>query len=300
MSLFQANLLLLFTALIWGSSFVFQKMAMDIMDPFIFNALRFFLAGLCLLPIRYFRRGNIAILKSADKSHMWKGTIAAGTIMFCAVAFLQIGIKETTVAKTGFITGLYIVFVPLIGIFLGHKYNPKIWLAILIACTGLYLLSDMDGLNMQQGDLFILISAFFWGAQLIIIDMVAHRHHPIAFAIRQFFICGILNLVAAIVTGENMLVTSGTSWFYICISGVLSVGICYTFQLYAQKVTPPSQAALLLSTEAVFSAIAGFLVLGELLGSQAIIGCALMMGGSLMAQFYPPLNHRAMEHKSQP
>jgi drug/metabolite transporter (DMT)-like permease len=300
MSLFQANLLLLLTASIWGSSFVFQKMAMEVMDPFIFNALRFLLAGLCLLPIRYFRRGNIAIMTSANNSHMWKGTIAAGTIMFFAVAFQQIGIKETTVAKTGFITGLYIVFVPMIGLFLGHRYNPKTWLAILIACSGLYLLSGMDGLYMQQGDFFILISAFFWGSQLIVIDMFAHQHHPIAFAIRQFFVCGILSLIAAIITGENMRITSSDAWLYICISGVIAVAICYTFQIYAQKVTPPSQAAMLLSTEAVFSAVAGFYILGEILGSQALIGCALMMGGSLMAQFYPPLNHRATAPKSLP
>lgn len=300
MSLFQANLLLLLTASIWGSSFVVQKMAMDIMDPFIYNALRFFVAGLCLLPIRYFRRGNIAVISSSDKRHIWIGTLIAGAIMFCAVAFQQIGIKETTVAKTGFITGLYIVFVPMIGLFFGHRYNPKIWLAILIACTGLYLLSGMDGIYMQQGDFFILISAFFWGSHLIVIDMVAHRHHPVAFAIRQFFICGILSLIAAIVTGENLQVTSGDAWLYICISGLVAVAICYTFQIYAQKVTPPSQAALILSTEAVFSACAGIYFLGEVLGSQAVIGCVLMMGGSLMAQFYPPLNHRATEHKSLP
>ncbi|MDG1438094.1 MAG: DMT family transporter [Emcibacteraceae bacterium] len=300
MSLIQSNLLLLLTAGIWGGSFVFQKMAMDIMDPFIFNALRFFVAALCLLPIRYLRRGNIAIIKSADNRHMWKGTIIAGTVMFCAVAFQQIGIKETTVSNTGFITGLYIVFVPMISLFLGHKYNPKIWLAILIACVGLYLLSGMEGFNMKQGDLFILISAFFWGTHLIVIDTVAHRHHPIAFAIRQFFICGTLSLIAAIVTGENLQITSGVAWFYISISGIVAIAIGYTFQIYGQKVTPPSQTALIFSTEAIFSACAGIYFLGEVLGSQAIIGCVLMMGGSLMAQFYPPLNHRRTEPKSLP
>lgn len=300
MTLVQSNLLLLFTAAMWGSSFVVQKIAMDIMDPFIYNALRFFVAGLCLLPIRYFRRGNIAIMTSSDNKHMWKGTIVAGTILFSAVAFQQIGIKDTTVANTGFITGIYIVFVPMIGLFLGHRYNPKIWLAILIACTGLYLLSGIDGFYMQKGDLFILISAFFWASHLIVIDMVSFRHHPVAFAIRQFFICGILSLIAAIVTGENLQVTSSDAWLYISISGLVAIAMGYTFQIYGQKVTPPSQAALIFSTEAVFSAVAGIYFLGEILESTALIGCALMMGGSLMAQFYPPLNHRATEQKSLP
>lgn len=300
MTLAQSNLVLLLTAAMWGSSFVLQKMAMDIMEPFIYNALRFSLAAICLMPIRYFRRGNIDVIKSNDKRHMLIGSVAAGTIMFCAVAFQQVGIKDTTVANTGFITGLYIVFVPIIGVLLGHKYNPKIWLAILIACSGLYLLSGMDGFYMKKGDLFILISAFFWGSHLIVIDMVSNRHHPIAFAIRQFFICAVLSFIAALVTGESFLVPSVEAWFFIGASGIIAIALGYTLQIYGQKVTPPSQAALIFSTEAVFSALAGIYFLGEVLGSTALIGCVLMLGGSLMAQFYPPLNHRATEQKSLP
>ena len=155
MTLAQSNLLLLFTAAIWGGSFVIQKVAMDSMDPFIYNALRFFVASLCLIPIRYFRRGNIAIMKDGENRHMLTSTFAAGTIMFVAVAFQQIGIKDTTVSNAGFITGLYIVFVPIIGIFIGHRYKHGIWIAIGIACIGLYLLSGMDGFYMKQGDFFI-------------------------------------------------------------------------------------------------------------------------------------------------
>lgn len=300
MTLAQSNLVLLLTAAMWGSSFVLQKMAMDIMDPFIYNALRFALAAICLMPIRYFRRGNINVIKSNDKRHMLIGSVAAGTIMFCAVGFQQIGIKDTTVANTGFITGLYIVFVPIIGVLLGHKYNAKIWLAILIACSGLYLLSGMDGIHMKKGDLFILISAFFWGSHLIVIDMVSNRHHPIAFAIRQFFICAALSFIAALVTGESLKVPSIDAWILIGASGIIAIALGYTLQIYGQKVTPPSQAALIFSTEAVFSALAGIYFLGEVLGSTALIGCVLMLGGSLMAQFYPPLNHRATEQKSLP
>ncbi len=300
MTLAQSNLLLLGTAALWGGSFVFQKNAMDTMDPFIFNAMRFFLAGICLMPIRYFRRGNISIMKGSDKRHMLIGSFLAGAVMYCAVAFQQIGIKFTTVSNTGFITGLYIVFVPMIGIFIGHKYNYKIWLAILIACSGLYLLSGMEGFYMQQGDLFILISAFFWGAHLIIIDHISHRHHPIAFAIRQFFVCGILSVLSAIIMDERLLITSGVEWFYIFMSGAIAIAIGYTIQIYGQKVTPPSQTALIFSTEAVFAAVAGYFFLNETLGTKAFIGCALMLGGSLMAQFYPPLNHRSTEPKSLP
>ncbi|MBL4603840.1 MAG: DMT family transporter [Emcibacteraceae bacterium] len=300
MTLAKSNIMLLCTAALWGGSFIFQKNAMDSMDPFIFNALRFFLAALCLLPIRFFRRGNISIMKSADKRHMLIGSIVAGSILFAAAAFQQIGIKHTTVSNTGFITGLYIVFVPMIGICIGHRFNHKIWLAILIACSGLYLLSGMDGFYMKRGDFFILISAFFWAAHLIVIDFISHRHNPIAFAIRQFFVCGILSLIVAVALDERLIITGGIEWFYIIFSGAFAIAIGYTLQIYGQKVTPPSQTALIFSTEAVFAAGAGYLFLNEMLGPQALIGCVLMLGGSLMAQFYPPLNHRSTEQKSLP
>lgn len=300
MTLARSNLLLLLIAAIWGSSFVIQKLAMDIMDPFIYNALRFLLAAVCLMPIRYFRRGNLSIMQSDDKRHMLLSTIIAGSIMFVAVAFQQIGIKHTTVSNAGFITGLYIVFVPLIGICIGHRYDKKISLAILIACSGLYLLSGMDGLYMERGDFFILISAFCWGCHLIVIDQISHRHHPIAFAIRQFIVCGILSLIAAIITGERLMIVTPLEWSYIVLSGVIAIAIGYTAQIYGQKVTPPSQAALILNTEAVFAAAAGIYFLGEILGPQALIGCGLMLAGTIMAQFYPPLNHRTTEPKSLP
>lgn len=300
MTLAQSNLLILFTAAIWGGSFVIQKLAMDLMDPFIYNALRFFLASLCLIPIRFIRRGNIAIMESRDKRHMLISTIVAGTIMFVAVAFQQFGIKNTTVSNAGFITGLYIVFVPVIGIFIGHRYKYGIWIAIAIACVGLYLFSGMEGLNMEQGDFFILISAFCWALHLIVIDHISHRHHPIAFAIRQFFVCAALSFIAAIVTGERLLILTLTEWSYIVASGVIAIAMGYTFQIYGQKVTPPSQAALIFNTEAVFAAAAGFYFLNEVLGSQALIGCVLMLVGTFIAQFYPPLNHRSTEPKSLP
>lgn len=300
MTLAQSNLLLLMVAAIWGGSFVVQKMAMDLMDPFIYNAMRFSLAALCLLPIRYLRRGDLAIMESSDKRHMMLSTLAAGSIMFFAVAFQQVGLKDTTVSNAGFITGLYIVIVPVLGIFLGHRYKKGIWVAIAIACTGLYLFSGMEGLYMQKGDFFILISAFFWGCHLLVIDQVSHRHHPIAFAIRQFAVCAILSLFAGILTGEKLLITSAEEWTLIIASGVIAIGLGYTLQIYGQKVTPPSQAALIFNTEALFAATAGFIFLDEILGSKAIIGCALIMIGTIMAQFYPPLNHKAMEQKSLP
>lgn len=300
MTLAQSNLLILLVAAVWGGSFVIQKLAMDLMDPFIYNAYRFALASLCLIPVRFLRRGNIAILESKDKRHMMLSTFVAGSIMFVAVAFQQVGIKNTAVSNAGFITGLYIVFVPIIGIFLGHRYKYGIWIAIIIACTGLYLLSGMEGLTMKQGDFFILISAICWAFHLIVIDHISNRHHPIAFAIRQFFVCATLSFIAALITGEKLLITTMEEWTYIVASGVIAIAIGYTIQIYAQKVTPPSQAALIFSTEAVFSALAGIYFLGEILGTEALLGCALMLGGSLMAQFYPPLNHKRHETKTLP
>lgn len=300
MTLAQSNLLILLVAAVWGGSFVIQKMAMDLMDPFIYNAYRFALASLCLLPIRFFRRGNIAIMQSKDKRHMMVSTIIAGTIMFVAVAFQQFGIKNTTVSNAGFITGLYIVFVPIIGVFIGHRYKHGIWIAIMIACAGLYFLSGMEGLSMKQGDFFITISAFCWALHLIVIDHISHRHHPIAFAIRQFFVCAVLSFIAAVIVGERITIITLYEWSFIIASGVVAIAMGYTAQIYGQKVTPPTQAALIFNTEAVFAAAAGFYFLNEILGPKALIGCALMLIGTIMAQFYPPLNHRSTETKSLP
>ncbi len=300
MTLAQSNLLILLVAAVWGGSFVIQKMAMDLMDPFIYNAYRFGLASLCLLPIRFLRRGNIAIMDSDDKRHMMGSTLLTGTIMFVAVAFQQFGIKNTTVSNAGFITGLYIVFVPIIGMFLGHRYKHGIWIAITIACAGLYFLSGMEGLSMKQGDFFITISAVCWAFHLIIIDRISHRHHPIAFAIRQFFVCAVLSFIAGIIVGERIMIITLHEWSFIIASGVVAIAMGYTAQIYGQKVTPPTQAALIFNTEAVFAAAAGFYFLGEILGPEALLGCALMLIGTVMAQFYPPLNHKSTEPKAVP
>lgn len=300
MSLNRSNMLLLMTAVIWGSSYIFQKLAMDSMDPFIYNALRFLLAALCLIPIRYMRRGNIDILDSSRKKHMLIGSFFAGLVLYIAAAFQQIGLGLTSVSNAGFITGLYILFVPLIGLTMGQRFNNGVWVAISIACVGLYLLSDMDGFYMQKGDTYILISAFFWAAHLIIIDHISNKHHPIAFAVRQFIVCGTLSLITAIIIGERLIITSPIEWFYIIISGFLAIALGYTFQIIGQKVTPPSQTALIFSTEAVFAALCGYLFLNEILGPKALIGCALMLGGSLMAQFYPPKDHEIHHPKSLP
>lgn len=290
MSLARSNMLLLLTAVIWGSSYIFQKLAMNTMDPFIYNALRFFLAALFLIPVRYIRRGDMNIMDSSDKKHILIVSFVAGFVLYIAAAFQQIGLGLTTVSNAGFITGLYILFVPLIGITLGHRYGKGIWVAILIACSGLYLLSGMTDFYMQKGDLFILISAFFWASHLMIIDFVSKRHHPIAFAVRQFFVCGVLSLITAIILDERLIITGGIEWFYIFINGFLAIAIGYTFQIVGQKVTPPSQAALIFSTEAIFAAMTGYFFMNEILSPAALVGCALMLGGSLMAQFYPPLD----------
>ena len=133
-----------------------------------------------------------------------------------------------------------------------------------------------------------------------IIDSVSNRHHPIAFAIRQFVVCGVFSLITAVIMDERLLITAPIEWFYIFINGFLAIALGYTFQIYGQKITPPSQAALIFSTEAVFAAGTGYLFLNEVLGPQALVGCVLMFGGSLMAQFYPPLNHKPHGPKELP
>lgn len=286
----KANLILLFVSLIWGISFVFQREAMDYMGPFSFNAFRFLLGGLVLLPIIWKTKSYKKENSTSKRKALFKGAFAAGLLMFCGAGFQQFGIQYTTLANVGFITGLYIVFVPIIGIFLGHRYKHGIWIAILIAATGLYLLSGAEGFTMAYGDLLVLMGAVFWAIHVIVIDHMSSKHDQVSFAALQFFFCAALSYAAALAVDDKALITTFEEWKWVLASGIVAVGLGYTLQVIGQTVSPPTQAAVIMSLEAVFAALAGYVVYDETLGTKALIGCTLMLGGCLMAQLFPPLD----------
>ncbi len=294
MTKIQANGVLLFTAMIWGFGFIFQKYAMEYIEPFSFNAFRYIIGGLCLLPLVYFRsksKSSKSKKRPPEKTSpaLIKGAIIAGAAMFIGASLQQFGLLKTTVTNVSFITGLYIVIVPIIGLFLGHRYKAGIWVAISIAAGGLYLLSGMEGLSMGEGDFLVLCSTVSWACHVLLIDHLSGKFDGIKIAAGQFFACAAFSLIAAIYSNEKIIFTAWNEWKWVIASGLLPIGIGFTLQVVAQKYSPPAQAAIILSLESVFGAAAGYLFLEEILSFNGLIGAALMLAGCVLAQLFPPL-----------
>jgi len=289
MVLTRGNILLFGAALLWGFGFLFQKYGSEHMGPFAFNAFRFFLGALVVLPVIYFTRPsnkNKTQAKPLTK-YTFIGGICAGFAMFLAAFFQQYGIAYTTISNAGFITGLSVMFVPALGFFLKHRYPVGTWASIMLSCFGLYLLTGVDILQTSNGDFWILISAAFWAVHVLTIDKLTNHHRLLVIAAIQFFTCAILSYIGAFITDDKIILTTFDEWIWVIINGILVVGIGFTLQVLGQKTAAPGQAAIIISLEAVFAAIAGYLFLAELLSLKALIGCALMLTGCIAAQFFP-------------
>ena len=282
----KSNLMLLIAAAIWGFGFVAQRLGMNFLEPFAFNAMRFLLGTLSLLPLLWFlsRKTSTATIIEPDKSSILKGGVICGLVLFAAATFQQYGLFYTTAAKAGFITGLYLILVPILGILLRHKTGISIWLGALLALAGLYLLSVNDNFTMARGDTLIFIGALFWAFHILVIDHFSSRVDPIQLSAVQFLVCGALSLGVSFVFETPTIESILACWKPILFAGVVSVGIAYTLQVIAQKNANPSHAAIIMSLEAVFAAIGGVWLLDEILSSRAWFGCALMMTGMLLSQ----------------
>ncbi len=288
-STLQADVMLLLAAAIWGSGFVAQRLGMEHLGPFAFTAIRFAIGTLVLLPVIRFRRSRPATLINGAASPPLAATLKTGAILgvvlFGGASLQQIGLVTTSAGKGGFITGLYVVCVPLIGLLLGHRAPVATWLATLLAVGGLYLLSVTEALRLEAGDLFVLGGAVVWALHVVLIGHLSPKHDPIKLAATQFAMTSILACLAALVferdTTWPAVVSAGGAILY---SGVLSVGVAFTLQVVAQRQAPASHAAILLSLEAVFAAVFGIALLGEMLSGRQLTGCALMLAAMLLAQ----------------
>lgn len=283
----RADLLMLLTALIWGTGFVAQTAGMDHIGPYLFSGLRFALGSLCLMPL---------ILRNAKTARkpeplLNRGMLQAGIIMGLALALginlQQVGLLFTSVTNSGFITGLYVIVVPLLGLLLGHKTGLGTWLGCLLAVVGMCLLSVGDNFHVASGDWLQLIGAFVWGGHVVLVSLFASRHDPIRLAFLQFATCSVVSLLLAVLfepIALNAIIDAGPALLY---GGIVAVGVGYTLQVVAQKHAIASHAAIILSLEAVFAAIAGAWILGEALQLRGYIGCGLMLAGMLLAQLWP-------------
>ncbi len=287
-STIKSDLLLLLTAAIWGFAFVAQRVGMEHVGPFTFNGIRFALGSLSLVPLLFFRfNGNAAAQRpSGGFGSAFKGGCLAGLLLFAGASLQQVGLVYTTAGNAGFITGLYVVIVPLIGLFFRQKNTSGAWLGAGLAALGLYFLSITDQMTIAWGDFLELVGAFFWAGHVLVIGYFSPRVSAIRLAITQFAICSILSLLTAFIFEPIHLSNILSAAVPILYGGIASVGIAYTLQVVAQKSAHPAHAAILLSLEAVFAALGGWFMLSEVLSPRGILGCALMLAGMLLSQLW--------------
>lgn len=283
----HSNLLLLLAAIIWGFAFVAQKAGMEHIGPFTFNGIRFLLGGLSLLPLLFLpsnRTTNTENGKSAWFSNLLVAGVLAGLVLFIAASLQQVGMVYTTAGKAGFITGLYVILVPVLAIFARQKTNINIWIGALIAVVGLYLLSVNDNFTIQTGDVLVLACALFFALHIMVIGRFSRTESIIRLSILQFFTCSVLSLGVAFATEEIELSGIVAAAIPILYGGIFSVGIAYTLQVAGQKHAHPASASIILSLESLFAVMGGWLILNEQMSGRSLAGCALMLLGMVLAQ----------------
>ena len=286
----KADTLLLLTAAIWGFAFVAQRVGMEHIGPFLFNGIRFALGALSLLPLIYLGMGN-GKSESAPSIPIGKGTkimgsVLAGLVLFGGASLQQVGIVYTTAGKAGFITGLYVILVPIIGLRWGRRSSLGTWIGAILAVTGLYLLSVTEQFTIGKGDFLVLLSAFMWAAHVLWISWLSPRMNPLILASSQFAICSIFSLLTAYAMEPIFINSILDAVVPILYGGLGSVGIAYTLQVIAQRDAHPAHASILLSMEGAFAVLGGWLILNETLSLRGFIGCALMLSGMLLSQLW--------------
>ncbi|MFP4469153.1 MAG: DMT family transporter [Bacteroidales bacterium] len=282
----KSDLLLLLTAIIWGFAFVAQRAGMEYTGPFTFNGIRFALGSLSLVPLLYLKIPGRRRIQSAA---VWdritvSGGLLAGLALFIAASFQQIGIVYTTAGKAGFITGLYVIMVPVLGMFIRQRTKINVWAGAVLAVIGLNLLSIRENFTIDPGDALVLISAIFFAVHILIIGNYSSRAGAVRLSIVQFALCALLSLIAAVFTEEIRWQPILDAAVPIIYGGVFSVGIAYTLQVAGQRHAHPSAASIILSLESLFAVIGGWLILGEYLSARGMAGCALMLFGMIVSQ----------------
>ena len=277
--------MLLLTSLIWGTAFVAQSVGMDFLEPFTFNGVRSFIGGVTLLPcIWLLEKMNGKPEVDGTRKDLIQGGIACGLLLFAASSLQQMGIQYTTAGKAGFITAFYIVFVPVLGIFLKKAAGWKVWMSVFLALIGLYFLCIKEGFSIGKGDIMIFACALVFAVHILVIDYFSPRTDGVKMSCIQFFVCGILSGVMMLLTEEPHIPDILAAWQPVLYAGVLSCGVAYTLQIIGQRNFNPTIASLLLSLESVFSVLAGWLLLGEVLSAREIMGCVLIFAAILLAQ----------------
>ncbi len=278
---------LLLAAVIWGFAFVAQRAGMRFIGPFTFNGIRFALGSMVLLPWLLARRRRHRLdPRAAVSGRAWIGVIAAGIVLFVASNLQQVGLVYTTAGKAGFITGLYVVIVPLLGLIWRQRVHPMVWIGCFFATVGLYVLSVVGSFTLLPGDALVLGSAFGWAVHVQLVAWLIRRIHPLRLAVLQFLLCAALSLLVASFRESIPLVALQHAAWTLAYAGILSVGAAYTLQLIGQQHVLPAQAGVVMSLETVFALLGGWWLLGESLSARGVWGSSLMLAGMMMAQLH--------------
>lgn len=294
--------MLFVASVLWGTAFVFQSTAMDRVGPYAFNVCRFLLGALVLSPVAFFtcRKQRQLMLESgafrgpADvrraRGVLWKAGFLCGICIFFAGSLQQVGLVYTTPAKSGFITAMYIILVPIFSLFLGRKCPRMVWLAVALSILGLYLLCIREGSPVNRGDLITLGSSVMFACQILTVDHYIDRVNGVALSCIQFLVAGVISILPAVIfeadttTAADLWAVRGSIFFL----GVFSSGIAYTLQIIGQKGLNPTVASLIMSLESANSAIAGWLILGQKLTGRELAGCLVMFAAIILAQMPDP------------
>ncbi len=280
----KSDLILLLVAGIWGLAFVAQRVGMEHVGPFTFNGIRFGLGGLSLLPFLFFPRNR---MEDTFPTGLLPSGMLAGTVLFVGISLQQVGIVYTTAGKAGFITGLYVVIVPFLGLFIkAGRTSAGTWVGAFMAGTGMYLLSVTKDMTIAFGDLLVFISAVCFALHILIIGRVSARFDTVRLSLIQCLVCTVLSLAVALGFETLSLTSILNTAFPLFYGGVLSVGVAYSLQIHGQKHSPPSHAAIICSLESVVAVIGGWIILNEILSGRAVMGCGLMLAGMLVSQLY--------------
>ncbi|MBU8869625.1 MAG: DMT family transporter [Gemmatimonadales bacterium] len=294
----NANLVLMLAAAIWGFAFVAQRVGMRHLGPLTFNGIRFGLGALALTPLLIYNLRKQRIVgdlnensatgkapnKQPSRAFCLRAGLLTGLLIFGGSTFQQFGVVYTTAGKAGFITSLYVVFVPILGLLTGQGTGRWTWWGALLAAIGLYLLSIRGWMSIDLGDGLVLIGALFWASHVLAVGKLSGRIDPIRLAVSQFIVCSLLSLLGALIFESFQWPAIRAAAVPILYAGILSVGVAYTLQLVGQRHAQPAHAAIILSFEAVYAVIGGWLILNEGLTPRAMIGCALMLAGVFLAQ----------------
>ena len=276
---------LLLATIIWGSTFIAQSVGMDHIEPFTFQAVRNAMAVVFLFPFSYlFESEKNAFAAKWRDPQLWKSGIICGTALYVAAGLQQMGIVYTTAGKAGFLTAMYIVLVPMLGLFVNRKPSPAAWISVGIAVCGLYLLSCTDVSGINKGDLLLMASALAYAVQITLIDRYAGSLDGIRLNSVQCLTCAVFSAVTMFLTETPRLSNILACWFPLAYAGILSMGVAYTLQIMGQRDLEPTTASLIMSLESVFALLCGWLILHETMTPAELTGCALVFSAVLISQ----------------